>query len=57
MRLPPSGVPEEIKGNKLVIFYVGDATEDEIRRIVREKLGPVYVDDVIEVKKLPRSRS
>ncbi len=52
------GVPDEIKGNKLVIFYVGDATEDEIRRIVREKLGPIYVvDDVIRVKKLPRSRS
>jgi hypothetical protein len=30
---------------------VGDATEDEIRRIVREKPGPIYVvDDVIRLR-------
>ncbi len=52
------GVPDEVKGNKLVIFYVGDAAEEEIRRAVREKLGPIYVvDAVYRVKKLPRSRS
>jgi hypothetical protein len=29
---------------------VGDATEDEIRRMVREKPGSIYVDDVIRLR-------
>ena len=52
------GVPDEVKGNKLVIFYVGTATEDDIRRAIRENLGPIYVvDKVYRVERLPRSRS
>lgn len=52
------GVPDEIKGEKLVVFVVGNVKEDEIIRKVRESLGSIYViDKVYRVEKLPRSRS
>jgi len=52
------GIPEEIKGEKLVIFVVGNVKEDEVKRRVRESLGSIYiVDKVYNVERLPRSRS
>ena len=52
------GVPDEIKGEKLDIFVVGDVSEDQVRAKVRESLGPIYViDKVFKVNRLPRSRS
>ncbi|BDC17227.1 AMP-binding protein [Acidianus sp. HS-5] len=52
------GVPDEIKGEKLDIFVVGDVSEDQIREKVKESLGSIYViDKVFKVNRLPRSRS
>lgn len=52
------GIPDEIKGEKLVVFYVGNADPQTIIRKVRELLGPIYViDKVYKVERLPKSRS
>ena len=52
------GIPDEIKGEKLVVFYVGRADEKLIVSKVREFLGPIYViDKVYRVERLPKSRS
>ncbi|MEM0363093.1 MAG: AMP-binding protein [Sulfolobaceae archaeon] len=52
------GIPDEIKGEKLVVFYVGRADEKLIVSKVRELLGPIYViDKVYRVERLPKSRS
>jgi len=52
------GIPDEIKGEKLVVFYVGNADQQTIIRKVKELLGPIYViDKVYKVERLPKSRS
>ncbi|TRM76364.1 AMP-dependent synthetase, partial [Sulfolobus sp. B5] len=52
------GIPDEIKGEKLVVFYVGSAEEKEIISSVKKLLGPIYViDKVYRVERLPKSRS
>jgi len=52
------GVPDSVKGEKLVIFVVGEVDEELIKDTVREKLGPIYVvDKVIKVPRMPKSRS
>lgn len=52
------GEPDEIKGEKLVVFYVGNVNENRIREIIRDSLGPIYViDKVYKVSKLPKSKS
>lgn len=52
------GIPDEVKGEKLIIFLVGEANEDEVKEKVRTALGPIYViDKVYKVQRLPRSRS
>ncbi|NON62635.1 AMP-binding protein [Acidianus sp. RZ1] len=51
------GIPDEVKGEKIVIFYVGDPAVD-IKGEVRKKLGQIYViDKVYNVERLPKSRS
>ncbi|AWR95214.1 AMP-binding protein [Acidianus brierleyi] len=52
------GVPDEIKGEKLDVFIVGNVSEDQIREKIKESLGPIYViDKIFKVNRLPRSRS
>ncbi|QKQ99058.1 AMP-binding protein [Metallosphaera tengchongensis] len=52
------GVPDEIKGEKLVLFIVGDVHEEDVVREIRNRLGPIYlVDKVVKVNRLPKSRS
>ncbi len=52
------GIPDEIKGEKLVVFYVGNIDEKTIVTKVREMLGPIYViDKIYKVERLPKSRS
>jgi len=52
------GVPDEIKGEKLIIFVVGNVDKDLVKRKVIETLGPIYVvDNVNIVERLPKSRS
>ncbi len=52
------GIPDEVKGEKLIVFYVGNVGEKEIISKVRELLGPIYViDKVYRVERLPKSRS
>jgi len=52
------GEPDEIKGEKLVVFCVGNVNENRIREIIRDSLGPIYViDKVYKVSKLPKSKS
>ncbi|AWS00325.1 AMP-binding protein [Metallosphaera hakonensis] len=52
------GVPDPIKGEKMIIFIVGNVDEDIVKNEIRSKLGPIYVvDRVIKVERLPKSRS
>ncbi|AWR97912.2 AMP-binding protein [Acidianus sulfidivorans JP7] len=52
------GIPDEIKGEKLIIFIVGNANENEVKERVRKELGSIYViDKVYNVPRLPKSRS
>ncbi|ABP95450.1 MULTISPECIES: AMP-binding protein [Metallosphaera] len=52
------GVPDPVKGEKLVLFIVGDADPERVKAEVRSKLGPIYVvDRVVRVPRLPKSRS
>ncbi|MEW9492076.1 MAG: AMP-binding protein [Candidatus Aramenus sulfurataquae] len=52
------GVPDEVKGEVIDIFVVGEVNEEEVRKKVRDSLGPIYVvDKVFKVNRLPRSRS
>ncbi|MEM3863220.1 MAG: AMP-binding protein [Metallosphaera sp.] len=52
------GVPDEIKGERLILFVVGEPSSETIREEVKTKLGPIYlVEKVIRVKRLPKSRS
>jgi len=53
------GVPDEVKGEKMIVFVVGNNIDPEkIREKTRKSLGPIYViDKVIEVNRLPKSKS
>ncbi|BCU69262.1 AMP-binding protein [Stygiolobus caldivivus] len=54
------GIPDEIKGEKMVIFVVGDSNvhEEKIKEKIRDSLGPIYlVDKVIRINRLPKSKS
>ncbi len=52
------GVPDEVKGEVMDVFVVGDVDEETVRRRVRESLGNIYVvDKVFKVSRLPKSRS
>ncbi|RTZ59265.1 MAG: acetate--CoA ligase [Gammaproteobacteria bacterium] len=59
------GKPDEIKGQKIKAFVVlklgvtpSEELKEEIRKTVREVLGPIAVPDEIEfVEKLPKTRS
>ncbi|WP_338604624.1 AMP-binding protein [Sulfolobus tengchongensis] len=51
-------IPDEIKGEKLIVFYVGNSDERTIITKVRELLGPIYIiDKAYKVERLPKSRS
>ncbi|BFH72539.1 AMP-binding protein [Sulfurisphaera javensis] len=52
------GIPDEIRGEKLAIFVVGNVNKEEIKKKIVEALGPIYViHDVYLVERLPKSRS
>ncbi|AHC50556.1 AMP-dependent synthetase [Sulfolobus acidocaldarius SUSAZ] len=52
------GIPDEVKGEKLIVFVVGNVNQDEITLKVRDSLGPIYIiDKIYYVKRLPKSRS
>ncbi|BCS93738.1 AMP-binding protein [Metallosphaera javensis (ex Sakai et al. 2022)] len=52
------GVPDPVKGEKLILFVVGDADPERVKAEVRSRLGPIYVvDRVVKVQRLPKSRS
>ena len=52
------GIPDEIKGEKVVVFIVGDVDENKIKEKIRNSLGPIYViDKVYRVNRLPKSKS
>lgn len=52
------GIPDEIRGEKLVIFVVGNVDKDTVKKKVLDALGPIYViHDVFIVERLPKSRS
>ncbi|ARM76704.1 AMP-binding protein [Acidianus manzaensis] len=52
------GIPDEIKGEKLIVFIVGNTNENIVKEKVREELGAIYViDKVYIVTRLPKSRS
>jgi acetyl-CoA synthetase len=51
-------VPDEIKGERLVLFIVGDVDVNILREKVRELLGPIYIiDKIYKVERLPKSKS
>lgn len=58
------GMPHEVKGTGIFAFCIGSGTTDsqedieDVRRVVREQIGPIAVPDVILfVSGLPKTRS
>lgn len=50
--------PHQVKGEVLVVFYVGEQDPKRIVESIRSKLGPIYeVGCIIRVDRLPKSRS
>ncbi len=52
------GIPDELKGESIILYVVGDASKEELKQFIVNRLGKIAMPkDIIFVKELPKTRT